>query len=762
MRTLPILTLTISLATLSAHPAAAQSGTQLTPDGKRALVSKDLAGQRWAISRNPDRTVTGNVFFPGGGAPQFVFCTETGTSRSDVNLSCSGADACPLGPCEPDEWLFIADVTLPLSFFGGSASSVARVDARRGGVVPSPARSFLGIATAALPAGTSAAQPAGIQITPSGSLALISKDVGDQRWAITRNEDGTVTGNVFFPDGGAPQFVWCEPASAATDPVALRCLGASACAGEGGCASDDWTLIAEVSLPASFFRARDTVSLDALAASLNAQFGEQGAFERVALALDRGYALRQVARAALSDRLQANGEIVERSGVVEGPGGQPQGIFTGTTAASIARPLGASITLQELIAKFGDARTGDVIVAVLLGLVERGYSLEQIVEELFFAGGGINVSPLTGEFELIASTGDPIAPNGPRPGVVTPNPLPREPVCGNGILEGDDDDDDGEECDGQQFDPGDSCGTESPGSRGQLRCAADCSIDISRCAKCGDGTITPVTEECDGSDLAGQSCTSLGSRGGTLKCNPTSCRFDRSGCEADCVAGGFGCCPTGTKPCNGICVPDAVVCCGPGTDVCNGGCIPNGALCCAPGTQQCGTGCIPGGADCCGDDGLYCEVGRVCVDEGCCPASSPVVCNGQCYPAGAACCGNGVREAGEACDGADVGGASCPELGSVRCTSSCTLDTTGCESRCPAGAFTCGNSCAPNGADCCDGTSVFCDGGDVCAFGGGGAVCCPGSAPTFCVGTCYPAGVVCCGSYACAAGKTCLGNNQCG
>jgi hypothetical protein len=57
---------------------------------------------------------------PGGGAPQFVFCTQTSQSATDVGLSCSGADACPLGPCQPDEWLFIADVTLPLSPFGGS------------------------------------------------------------------------------------------------------------------------------------------------------------------------------------------------------------------------------------------------------------------------------------------------------------------------------------------------------------------------------------------------------------------------------------------------------------------------------------------------------------------------------------------------------------------------------------------------------------------------------------------------------------------
>lgn len=745
MKSLPILTVTIALAALSAHPAAAQSGTQLTPDGERSLVSKDLAGQRWAISRNPDQTVTGNVFFPGGGAPQFVFCTQTGASGSDVSLTCSGADACPLTPCEPDEWLFIADVTLPLSFFGSTASGVARTAARQAGVAPSPPRAFIGIAPISRPAGTSSAQPAGIQITPSGSLALISKDVGDQRWAITRNDDGTVTGNVFFPGGGAPQFVWCEPTSAATDPVALRCLGASACSGDDGCASDDWTLIAEVSLPASFFRARQQISLEALADTIAASLGAEGGFSAVALAVDRGYSLRQVARAGLSGRLLPSGEIVERAGGLETPVGPASGIFTGSTIATTQG--GGSFDIAGLLDRFGE-ETGGKLIFFMLYLLERGYPLDQIVDVLLIGDGKLRVVP--GVVLLEDAAGNPIRPLGLEQGVgTTPQPV----VCGDGVRGS------GEQCDGSDFGTT-SCETLQLPS-GALFCSADCTIDFSGCrGACGNGR-REGTEQCDGGDLAGETCQTIGLGGGQLSC-ATTCQFNTNGCGLDCMAGGSGCCAAGTKPCNGICVPDAVVCCGPGTDVCNGGCIPNGALCCAPGTQQCGTGCIPGGADCCGDTGLFCEVGRVCVDEGCCPSGFPSVCNGQCYPAGAACCGNGVREAGEACDGADVGGASCPELGAVRCTSSCTLDTTGCESRCPAGAFTCGNSCAPNGADCCDGTSVFCDGGDVCAFGGGGAVCCPGSAPTFCAGTCYPAGVVCCGSYACAAGKTCLGNNQCG
>ncbi len=59
-------------------------------------------------------------------------------------------------------------------------------------------------------------------------------------------------------------------------------------------------------------------------------------------------------------------------------------------------------------------------------------------------------------------------------------------------------------------------------------------------------------------------------------------------------------------------------------------------------------------------------------------------------------CGNGVIEAGEQCDGGDLGGATCASEGfgggGIQCTESCTLDTSNCN--------TCGNGIVDDGEEC--------------------------------------------------------------
>ena len=50
-------------------------------------------------------------------------------------------------------------------------------------------------------------------------------------------------------------------------------------------------------------------------------------------------------------------------------------------------------------------------------------------------------------------------------------------------------------------------------------------------AQCGDGTVTAPTEQCDGQNLNGASCGSLGMGMGTLLCNNTTCMYDTIMCR---------------------------------------------------------------------------------------------------------------------------------------------------------------------------------------------------------------------------------------
>ena len=216
------------------------SGIQVTPDDERTLISKEVDGARWAITRNADDgTVTGNVYFPDGGDPLFLFCEQTGATDEQVTLSCSGADGCVTAPC--GGFSFIDEVSLPLDFFALPAG-VASATSLLANV---PAR-----ASAATTAGVDG-RGSGIQVTPDEKRTLISKEVDGARWAITRNaDDGTVTGNVYFPDGGDPLFLFCEQTGATDEQVTLSCSGADGCvtAPCGG-----FSFIDEVSLPLDFF-----------------------------------------------------------------------------------------------------------------------------------------------------------------------------------------------------------------------------------------------------------------------------------------------------------------------------------------------------------------------------------------------------------------------------------------------------------------------------------------------------------------------------
>lgn len=184
---------------------------------------------------------------------------------------------------------------------------------------------------------------------------------------------------------------------------------------------------------------------------------------------------------------------------------------------------------------------------------------------------------------------------------------------------------------------------------------------------CGDGLIE-LGESCDGADLDGQTCVSLGFDVGTLAC-ASDCSFDTSGCQAY----GGDCCAAHDGPgCDNVACTAQV--CAANPACCNGG-----------------------------------------WDQSCADAAN-AVCN-ACDPG---VCGNGTIELGEACDGPDLDAESCVSLGfdagTLACAGDCqAYDTSACI------AYT-GDCCDPAGDDTpgCDDdvcTATVCDADPSCCTG---------------------------------------------
>jgi hypothetical protein len=96
------------------------------------------------------------------------------------------------------------------------------------------------------------------------------------------------------------------------------------------------------------------------------------------------------------------------------------------------------------------------------------------------------------------------------------------PACGDGSQDA------GEECDGADL-AGYDCVTLGPNfTGGTLACAADCTFDTSACITCGNDMIDGA-EACDGTDLGGNTAGSVGFVDGTLAC-AADCTFDTSAC----------------------------------------------------------------------------------------------------------------------------------------------------------------------------------------------------------------------------------------
>lgn len=288
--------------------------------------------------------------------------------------------------------------------------------------------------------------------------------------------------------------------------------------------------------------------------------------------------------------------------------------------------------------------------------------------------------------------------------------------CGNGIVESD------EDCDGSNL-AGETCGTRGYGG-GALGCTSSCTFDESGCSICGNGFVE-AGEDCDGTDLAGATCADPGCTAGTPSC-ASDCTLDYATCTGCPVCDGDGVCETDEdcNDCPSDCTSSAGAACGNG--ICEAGdgedCISCPADCRG---KQNGK---PNGRYCCGDgDGQYpvpcsdssCNQGEwACIDA----------------PAALSCCGDG------ACDGSEDG---------ATCELDCGLAPFCGDGTCDAGEDTC--SCTTdcgahpsNEGSCTDGLDADCDGAVDCADD----EC---SADPAC--QCSPAGNSCTTAGDCCSGK---------
>ncbi len=219
--------------------------------------------------------------------------------------------------------------------------------------------------------------------------------------------------------------------------------------------------------------------------------------------------------------------------------------------------------------------------------------------------------------------------------------------CGNGEV-----DRPNEDCDGNNLD-GATCVSLGFLGGGTLSCTGDCHYFTENCLlgpECGNDEAE-LGEDCDGSDLNETTCIDLGYAGGDLACTG-DCYFDETGCIP--AAGNCG---------NGKTEPPEEECDSPDMNqkTCNDFGFDGGILKCMANCKFNKEGCY------------YCNNDGVCD-----PKEECATCDDCC-----AGCGNGKRETGEDCDQLDMDGQTCQSQGfsgggDLRCTGDCAFDYTDC------------------------------------------------------------------------------------
>lgn len=348
--------------------------------------------------------------------------------------------------------------------------------------------------------------------------------------------------------------------------------------------------------------------------------------------------------------------------------------------------------------------------------------------------------------------------------------------CGNGEIDSD------EQCDGSNLN-GHTCVTQGFGG-GELGCSSLCRFDTTGCtappADCGNGKIDGY-EQCDGSNLNGHTCKTHGFGGGELACT-SACRFDMSACTPPPPNCGNGEIDEGEQ-CDGTNL---------NSQSCETQGFDGGTLGCTATCQFDTTGCTKIGPDCGNgeiDEGEQCDGvnlnEQTCVTKGF--DGGTLTCTATCQFDTSGCtdapadCGNGVVDAGEQCDGANLNEQTCESQGfdggTLSCNEDCQFDTSGCTTITKVGV---GEPCTSNAeceSDLCltevlhgfpSGYCVApCNGDASCDDAN--AICVDVDPQYLCLRSCAPGGSDCRDAYNCqvlsegvgACWPACTENRQC-